>query len=381
MDKNELKEVLREIQNERMRPAVEEGTDIDWKELLTKAWKGKRFIISTTCVFMFLGLFYALTMTRSYTSTVTLVPELGKSGSSSSLGGIASMLGLGGATLNSTADAYNVTVYPEVVASSPFATGLFDIRVCDPKKDIDTTLVGYLTREQFSIGSIIGLVTKPIFSLLSSDNSDEDESKENQIDIFRLTRKQDQIVKYLSKSITVEVDKKTGETTIQVTMDNPVVAATVADTVCSRLREYITDYRTRKAREDLKSYKRIAEESHQRYLKATNAYAYYQDHNRGLILNAVISEGSRLANEVQIASQVYSQAKAQAELAQGKVIEEKPVFAIIQPASVPLKANNSRMKVLIICTFLGFVLSTAWVLYGKEYWLKGKDLIAEVRKK
>ena len=82
MDKNELKEVLREIQNERMRPAVEEGTDIDWKELLTKAWKGKRFIISTTCVFMFLGLFYALTMTRSYTYTVTLVPELGKSGSS-----------------------------------------------------------------------------------------------------------------------------------------------------------------------------------------------------------------------------------------------------------------------------------------------------------
>ena len=57
-------------------------------------------------------------------------------------------------------------------------------------------------------------------------------------------------------------------------------------------------------------------------------------------------------------------------MARGKVIEEMPVFAVIQPASVPLKPQNSRAKVLIIWTFLGFALSTAWVLYGKEYWEK-----------
>lgn len=376
MNKEEIKQVLQEIEKEKNVEAVEESS-IDWQDLLSKAWKGKKFIITVTVVFMFLGLISALTMTRIYTSKVTLVPELGKS-TSSSLSSLSNMLGLGGMTMGSSADAYHVTVYPEVVASTPFVAKMFDMRVTDPKKGIDTTLVGYLSRERFSIGNVIGYVTKPIFSLFSNK---EEETKGNELNLFHLTKEQDRIVKTMNKAIQVDVDKKTGETTIQVTMDNPVIAATVADTVCKHLREYIVEYRTRKAREDLENYKKIADESYQRYLKASKAYAYYQDHNRGLILNAVISEGSRLSNELQIASQLYQQMKLQAEMARGKVIDEKPVFAIIQPATVPLLPQNSRAKVLIIWTFVGFVLSCAWVLYGKEYWQKGKTMLNEIKSK
>ena len=376
MKKEEIKQVLQEIEKEKNVEAVEESS-IDWQDLLSKAWRGKKFIITVTVVFMFLGLISALTMTRLYTSKVTLVPELGKS-TSSSLSSLSSMLGIGGMTMGSSADAYHVTVYPEVVASTPFVAKMFDMRVTDPKKGIDTTLIGYLTRERFSIGNVIGYVTKPIFSLFSNK---EEETKGNELNLFHLTKEQDRIVKTMNKAIQVDVDKKTGETTIQVTMDNPVIAATVADTVCKHLREYIVEYRTRKAREDLENYKKIADESYQRYLKASKAYAYYQDHNRGLILNAVISEGSRLSNELQIASQLYQQMKLQAEMARGKVIDEKPVFAIIQPATVPLLPQNSRAKVLLIWTFVGFVLSCAWVLYGKEYWQKGVTMLNEIKSK
>ena len=376
MNKEEIKQVLQEIEKEKNVEAVEESS-IDWQDLLSKAWKGKKFIITVTVVFMFLGLISAFTMTRIYTSKVTLVPELGKS-TSSSLSSLSNMLGLGGMTMGSSADAYHVTVYPEVVASTPFVAKMFDMRVTDPKKGIDTTLIGYLSRERFSIGNVIGYVTKPIFSLFSNK---EEETKGNELNLFHLTKEQDRIVKTMNKAIQVDVDKKTGETTIQVTMDNPVIAATVADTVCKHLREYIVEYRTRKAREDLENYKKIADESYQRYLKASKAYAYYQDHNRGLILNAVISEGSRLSNELQIASQLYQQMKLQAEMARGKVIDEKPVFAIIQPATVPLLPQNSRAKVLLIWTFVGFVLSCAWVLYGKEYWQKGKTMLNEIKSK
>lgn len=373
MDKNELKEVLLEVEKEkRMTDELQlETSDIDYKEYMVRLWAGRAFIMKVTIVFIILGLIGAFMMTKKYTTTVTLVPELGKSSSASSLSSLTSMFGLGGGMSGSTADAYNVTVYPEVVASTPFATRLFDIRVSDPENDIDTTLIGYLTREQFSIS---GLIIKPILSLFSTDSLETS----NKIDIFRLTKKQSNIVEYLNKAIMVDVDKKSGETTINVTMDNPVIAATVADTVCSYLREFITDYRTKKAREDLDNYQKIAAESYKKYLNASRAYAYYQDHNRGLILNAAISEGTRLSNELNIASQVYSQSKLQAEAARGKLIDEKPVFAIIQPASVPLLPDNSRKKVLLIWTFIGFVLSSVWVLYGKEYWGKGKALINEV---
>ena len=375
MDKEEIKQALQEIEKEKHPNTVEESS-IDWKELCTKAWLHRKFIIVTTVIFMVLGLISALTMKRTYVSTVTLVPELGRS-STSSISSITSMLGLGNMSMSNTADAYNLMVYPEVVASTPFVTKMFDMKVVDPKRNIDTTLMGYLTRKQFSIGTVIGYVTKPIFSLFSS--KEEEEDKDKGLNLFQLTKEQYKVVKYLNKTIQVEVDKKTGETTIQVTMDNPVVAATVADTVCKFLREFITEYRTQKARENLESYTKIAEESHQRYLKASRAYAYYQDNNRGLILNAVISEGNRLSTELNIASQIYSQMKVQAEMARGKVIEERPVFAVIQPASVPLRPQNSRAKVLIIWTFLGFALSTAWVLYGKEYWEKAKTIFKEIK--
>ena len=369
MDKNELKQVLIEVEKEKRNiDHQSQSTDkpFDWQGIVMKLWSGKKFIITVTGVFVALGLVAALTMTKVYTSKVTLVPELGKTSSSSSLGNITSMLGLGGAISGASSDAYNVTVYPEVVASTPFMTKLFDIHVSDPEEGIDTTLIAYLTREKFSL---TGMIMKPILSIFSTDSIETPQK----VDVFRLTKKQARVVDVLNKSIVAEVDKKSGETTINVTMDNPVVAAIVADTVCRNLKEYITEYRTKKAREDLDNYQKIADESYQAYQKASRAYAYYQDHNRGLILNAAISEGARLQNEVNIASQVYSQMKLQAEAARGKVIDEKPVFAVIQPASVPLKSDNSRMKILIIWTFLGFALSCGWVVF-KE------DVLKEIKK-
>ena len=358
MDKNELKQVLIEVEKEKRNIEHQsQSTDkpFDWQGIVMKLWSGKKFIITVTGVFVALGLVAALTMTKVYTSKVTLVPELGKT-SSSSLGSITSMLGLGGAISGTSSDAYNVTVYPEVVASTPFMTKLFDIHVSDPEEGIDTTLIGYLTREKFSL---TGMIIKPILSIFSTDSVETPQK----VDVFRLTKKQARVVDVLNKSIVAEVDKKSGETTINVTMDNPVVAAIVADTVCRNLKEYITEYRTRKAREDLANYQKIADESYHAYQKASRAYAYYQDHNRGLILNAAISEGTRLQNEVNIASQVYSQMKLQAEAARGKLIDEKPVFAVIQPASVPLLPDNSRKKILLIWTFIGFALSCGWVVF------------------
>ena len=99
MDKKELKEVLLEVEKEKnmMVNQEPEESSIDYKELMSKACQGRKFIISVTVIFMILGLINAFTMTRNYTTTVTLVPELGKSGGSSSLSSISSMLGLGGA--------------------------------------------------------------------------------------------------------------------------------------------------------------------------------------------------------------------------------------------------------------------------------------------
>lgn len=95
MDKNELKEVLLEVEKEKknMRRARTTSNNIDYRELITKAWAGRKLILIVTAVFAVLGLVAAFTMTKKYTATVTLVPEMGKSGSSS-FSSITSMLDL-----------------------------------------------------------------------------------------------------------------------------------------------------------------------------------------------------------------------------------------------------------------------------------------------
>lgn len=351
-------------QQTNIQPQSQEESEIDWQLYVNKIWKARKFIIRFTAIFVVLGLFNAFTMKRFYNCTVTLAPELSNN-SSSGVGGLSSMLRMGklSALGAGSGDAINVMFYPNIVSSTPFLTSLMQIPVADPDKDIDTTLVGYITG-------------KPGFSLMKSLGLAKDsiDPRENVIDNFRLTKKQNAIVKYLSKAIKADVDQKTGEITISVTMGNPVVAATVADTVCSRLQSFIADYRTKKAREDIAHYQSLADEAYIKYQQASNAYAYYQDQNRGLILNSVISEGNRLQNELSIATQVYAQLRQQAEVARAKVQEEKPAFATIQPATVPLKASNSRLKVLIIYTFLGLALSIGWTLFGPEYYGKIKQM-------
>lgn len=362
-----IEELLQQINTNLQQPYYDADDDdddeeaIDWQSYINKLWRGRRLIIMITLVFMMLGLSKALTMKRTYDCTVTLAPE--KVGNrSSDLGGIASMLGVS-RLASGNGDALGVSYYPDIVSSIPFLTKLLEIPVTDPTEDIDTTLVGYITG-------------KPGFSILKSIGLSKDTpaSSKDTVNVFQLTKRQNNIVNYLRKSIIAEVNGKTGEITITVTMNNPVVAATIADSVCTRLQAFIIDYRTKKAREDFAYYQKLADEAYAKYKQTTSAYAYYQDHNRGLILNAVISEGSRLQNEVTIATQVYMQMKQQAEMARTKVQEEKPIFAVIHPASVPLSPSNSRAKVLVIFTFFGFCLSLAWTLFGIDLWNKAKQM-------
>lgn len=362
-----IEELLEQINTTLQQPYYDGDDDdddeeaIDWQSYINKLWNGRQLIIIVTIVFMMLGLAKALTMKRTYDCTVTLAPER-MGGSSSSLGGIANMLGMSRLP-NASSDALGPIYYPDIVASTPFLTQLMDIHVSDPKEEIDTTLVGYITgKPGFSILKFIGLA------------KDKPAPRKDTVNVFQLTKRQNSIVNYLRKSVVAEVDDKTGEITISVRMNNPVVAATIADSVCTRLQAFVTDYRTKKAREDLAYYQKLADEAYAKYKQTTNAYAYYQDHNHGLILNTLISEGSRLQNEATIATQVYTQMKQQAEMARAKVQEDKPIFAVIQPASVPLYPSNSRAKVLVIFTFFGFCLSLAWTLFGIDIWNKAKQM-------
>ena len=67
----------------------------------------------------------------------------------------------------------------------------------------------------------------------------------------------------------------------------------------------------------------------------------------------------------------------QRELAKAKIQEVKPVYAVVQPATLPLRASNSRAKVCMIWFAIGFVLSCAWVLFGEDLWKKMRTALKD----
>ena len=51
--------------------------EIDLLELARKLWDNRRFIVKVTAIFAAIGLFVAIFSAKEYTSSVTMVPQLG----------------------------------------------------------------------------------------------------------------------------------------------------------------------------------------------------------------------------------------------------------------------------------------------------------------
>lgn len=358
----------------------EEELEIDLMEYARKLWASRKLLLKVAGIAAIVGVIIALGTPKTYTANVTLAPESGKSGGGG-LSGIASMLGVGGLSMSSDADAFNVTLYPDVVSSTPFIIDLLDTKVKQLESENDTTLAGYLKEGTSSslIGTIVSLPFKAIGAVMSIFSSDDDKENDNQdINPFQLTKEQDNIVNGLRKLVVANVDKKTGVTSISVTMQDPLVCAIVADTVVTKLQEFITGYRVNKAQEDCKYWEQLHEERKNNYYEKQQNYARYTDGNQGISRESVKIEQARLENEMNLAYQVYSQVATQLQMARAKVQEAKPVFAVVEPATVPLKpSGTSRKMILIGIVFLAVAGASAWILFGQDLWKNLKEGLKE----
>ena len=363
----------------------QEEMEIDLMEYARKLWAARMLLLKVAGIAAIAGIIIALTTPKQYTVSVTLAPEMNKGGSSS-LSGIASMLGVGGMNMGNDADALNVMLYPDIVSSTPFILDLMDTRVRTmDEEQADTTLVGYL--EEYTSSSLIRTVTslpfKAISGILSLFKSEEEEKEgTNDKSGFQLTKKEFETVKGLRQTIVANVDKKTGVTTVSVTMQDPLVAAIMTDTVVVKLKEHITRYRVAKATDDCNYWEKLYDQRKDEYYKKQKDHAEYADANKNVILESVRIEQARLQNEANLAYQVYSNVANQLQMARAKVQEAKPVFAIVEPATVPLlPSGTSRKMILIGIVFLAVAATAAWILFGQDLWDNLKKELSEQKDK
>ena len=359
-----------------------EEKEIDLMELGYKLW-AKRKLILIWCMWGVLaGLIIAFSIPKEYSTSVKLAPEVkttGKPNLSGNLSALANMAGIQ-ANGNTGTDGVYPQLYPDIVGSVPFLMSLENVPVKD-KKNQTHTVKEYILEKTSGPwwGVIMGVPGKLIGLVRGGGDEASGDSISSLNKNFKLSAEDDRFVNALRNRITANVDQKTSVITLTTQMQDPVVSAILADTVVSRLREYITNYRTNKAREDLIYAQKLNEEAQQEYYKAQQRLADYIDRNQNLATQSARVTRDRLQNESSLAFNLYNETSLQVQNAKSKVQEITPVYTEITPASVPLRPTSPR-KGLIIggCAFLAFIACSAWILFGTpmvdQYKTKVKEL-------
>ena len=344
----------------------QEEQEIDLIELAKKVWAERKLVFKWCGIAAVVGLIVAFSIPREYTTSVTLAPEAGGK-SAGSMGALAAMAGI---NLNASTgeDALSPELYPDIVSSTPFLTELFDVQVKDIKGKYNTTLYTYLYDHQRSPwwSYIVSAPFRVLGWGLSLFKDDEEEG-DGTLNPFMLTRDEMDVAIALDERISVSIDKKTGVTTISVTMQDALISAAVTDTVMVKLQNYITDYRTNKARHDLAFTDKLYKEAEESYFSIQQKYAEYVDGNQGVTRQSILTERERLQNEMALAYNVYNQVAQQLQMAKVKVQEITPVYTVVQPATVPLRPAKPRKALILIgFVFLAGVGSVGWILFVKD---------------
>lgn len=309
-------------------------------------------VLAAACV---LSVIYALSLPNYYTCKVMLAPEISSSKGSSSLAGLASTFGisLGGAT--NGADALTPTLYPELMNSVAFRASLFPVTISYEGEKM--TYFDYLKNNQKA--PWWSMAISGIKSMFNGQSSMVNEK----INPFQLTEDQSAVDEQMAEKVVCDVDPMTMAITINVTDQDPLIAATMADSVKVRLQDFITHYRTQKARVDLVHTRKLYNETKAKYDSARQRYASFADANQHVFLERVRSQQADLENELQIQTRAYSNVAAQLQLAEAKIQEETPAFTTLQPASVPLKKKGpKRSRICLIALFIAFLGSSIYAI-------------------
>lgn len=347
--------------------------EIDVIGLTIKVLQDKKTLCLFFIVFALIGVVVALNTPKHYTSTVVLAPELsgGGIGANSTLSDMASNFGIDLGNTKTSMDALYPEIYPDIFASNDFVIKLFNVPVRQKDKpDTKTYYTHILTDNKPPFWTYPTMWIKAYFQKSEVSKSNKAKAKS---DILELSKKDYGVCEAIKKSISCNIDKKTSVITINVTDIDPMVSAIIADTLKNRLQEYITYYRTKKAKADVAYYSKLYRAAKLSYEATQKKYAAYCDANQDVQLQSFISKRDELENDMQLKYNAYTQYSAQLQNTKAKLQEVTPAFTVIQDASVPIQASSTpRSFIVTLWAFIGVLVDAIWVLLLKDKIFKAK---------
>lgn len=329
---------------------------IDLRELYKKIKARKRLFLITLPATFVLSCLYIICFPRYYDTDVRLAPEMENPMSGGALGSLAASFGFDLSNMETT-DAISPMLYPDLMADNGFVSKFFNFKVVSADGKINTNYHDYLQKMQKSPwwDHVIDWIKQQLPK--KEEDAIAGAGGDGKFNPYILSRKEDGLIHKIQDNVQFSMDKKTGVITIMVRDQDKLICKTVADSVCSLLQQFITDYRTSKARNDLKYYTKLAVDAKHDYERARQLYGSYSDRNMDVVLESYRAKQEDLENDMQLKFNTYTAMQTQLQQAKAKVQERTPAFTVVQSASVPIKhCNKSKISVLLTTMFLGAVL-------------------------
>lgn len=333
---------------------------IDFKAAWKAILKHKKLYYYTLAVAFVVATVVGKSIPLTYKCQILLAPENGTG--ASSLGGLAALASSFGVSIGGGAqggDALTPVVYPDLMKSIDFKTSLFSIKLKRKNDKKTMTYYDYLKYEWRVPWweDWFGLEAPKL-------------QKDTLVNTFELTGEQARIADLAIKNVQCNIEKKTGLITIDVMAQDPYVVALLADSVRAHLQDYLTEYRTKKARHDLEFLSKLNKQAKKDYERIRQVYYEYMDANQDVSLLSATQRRNDLENELQLAYNNFTATSAQVLAAKAKVQEDTPAFTPIQSATVPLGPSGPNTRMIMMgYLFLALFCTTIYALY-KEHQLK-----------
>lgn len=344
----------------------------------------KYWVYRITAVFFVLGFLIAVFGPVEYESESMLMPEMQQSeGSSDMLQSYGGMLGLGGIGSLDLSEEGTIapTVYPMIVESPSFQHELLNQSIYF--SNLDTAVTGYEYFLNIHSPSLFKLIAEYTIKLPKKISGPRPPAEvpdwlREQFDgesVMQLTEDELEVVEDMNERIEIELDTETGVLTITTKMPDPVATAQVCRTVISMLKNFVKEYSTQKAKEDLAFAEIQYEQAQKRFEEAQSELAKFLDQNINLSTARGRSQEQRLQAEFDIAYNRYNNVSERLTEAKAKVQEQTPVFKVIQAVNVPSSPSEpKRIIILILSLIIGLFISFL-VIAGRNIYFNIKSKI------
>jgi uncharacterized protein involved in exopolysaccharide biosynthesis len=309
-----------ETRNETVEPIEPEPKPFPWAEVLSSVWLHRKWIAIFVIAATLISAGITFLLTPLYRAETSILPEISKEM------GMAGMSMLREATGLTLGEIPVSKLYPMIVRSERILGAVLSHKYKTSASEEEVDLVEYWE--------------------ISGDSEN-----------IRF----EQVMKKLRERMTVNFDTRLGTVIIGVEMEEPQLAADVANRITTELDDYTRTKRRTNATLQREFIEERLKEVEGTLKKSEVALKDFREKNRRILDSPqLMLEQERLARDVQINSTVFVELKKQLEVVKIEEIKNIPIINVLDPARPPVQRSSPvRRQVALIAFFLSLAIGVS----------------------